>query len=52
MYCLYKNTTHDMCHHVFMCDRRDKNINSQINGSIKYISNINRGVVQDKIYCN
>ena len=39
MYCLYKNTTHNMCHHVFMCERKDKNTNSQINSSIKYISN-------------
>ena len=31
---LYKNATHDMCHHVLMYDRRDKNINSQINTSI------------------
>jgi len=27
MYCLYKNTTHDTCHHILMCDRRDKNTN-------------------------
>ena len=29
-----------MCHRVFMYDEKDKNNNSQINGSIKYISNI------------
>ena len=32
----YKNTTHDICHHVFMYDGRDKNTNSQTNDSIKY----------------
>ena len=52
MYYLYKNITYDMCHHVFICDRRDKNINSQINGSIKYISNTCGGVISNEIYCN
>ena len=33
-------TTHHMCYHMFMYDEKDKNNNSQINGSIKYISNI------------
>ena len=41
-----------MYHHVFMCHRRDKNTNSQINSLIKYISNTHGGVVQNKIYCN
>ena len=41
-----------MCHHVFMYDGRDKNINSQTNGSIKYISNIHGGEMQNEIYCN
>ena len=43
-----------MCHHVFMCEGRDKNANSQINGSIKYISNTQGGVSvkQNEIYCN
>ena len=45
MYCLYKNIIHDMCHHVFMCDRRDKNTNSQISSSIKCISNTHEGVI-------
>jgi len=27
---------HDMCHHIFLYDGKDKNINSQTNGSIKY----------------
>ena len=37
-----------MYHHVFMYDGRDKNINSQINGLIKYISNTRGGVMQNK----
>ena len=41
-----------MCHRIFMYDGRDKNTNSQTNGSIKYISNIHRGVMKNKIYCN
>jgi hypothetical protein len=52
IYYLYKNTTHGMCHHVSMYDRKDKNTNSQINGSIKYISNTHGGVMQNEIYCN
>ena len=28
---------HDMCHHVFMYDRRDKNTNSPTNGWLEYI---------------
>ena len=35
-----------------MYDGRDKNINSQINSSIKYISNTSGGVMQNEIYCN
>jgi hypothetical protein len=41
-----------MCHPVFMYDERDKNINSQTNSSIRYISNTYGGVMQNKIYCN
>ena len=41
-----------MCHHVFMYDGRDKYTNSQINSSIKYISNTHGGVMQNKIYSN
>jgi hypothetical protein len=52
IYYLYKNTTHDMCHHVFMDDGRDKNNNSQANDSIKYISNTYGGMIQNEIYCN
>jgi len=44
VYYLYKNISYDMCH-VFMCDRRDKNTNSQIKGSIKYMSNTYGGVI-------
>ena len=51
-YYLYKNTTHDICHHIFMYDVRDKNINSQTNSSIKYTSNTYGGVMQNEIYCN
>ena len=36
-----------MCHNVFIYDRRDKNTGSQTNGSIKYISNIYGGVMQN-----
>ena len=32
---IYKKTTN---HHVVMYDGRDKNTNSQTNGSIKYVS--------------
>ena len=35
--------------HVFIYDGRDKNTNSQANSSIKYISNIYGGVMQNKI---
>ena len=35
-----------------MYDRRDKNMNSQINSSNKYILNTCGGVMQNKIYCN
>ena len=38
-----------MCHHVFMYDRKDKNTNSQTNGSIKYISNTHGDLMQNKI---
>ena len=41
-----------MCHHVFMYDERDKNINLQTNSSTKYILNIHGDVMQTKIYCN
>ena len=34
-----------MCHYVFMYDERDKNNDSQINSSIKYISNTYEGVM-------
>ena len=37
IYYLYKNTTHDICHHIFMYDGRDKNTNSQTNSSTKHI---------------
>ena len=40
-----------MCHHVFIYDERDKNTNSQTNGSFKYISNTHEGVMQNEIYC-
>ena len=33
-----------------MYNGRDKNINSQTNGSIKYISNEYGGVMQNEIY--
>ena len=52
IYYLYKNTNHDICHHIFMYDERDKNINSQINSSTKYVLNVYGGVMQNKIYCN
>ena len=41
-----------MNQHVFMYDGRDKNTNSQTDDSIKYISNIHRGVIQNEIYCD
>ena len=40
-----------MYHHVFMYDGRCKT-NSQINSSIKYISNTHGGVMQNKLYYN
>ena len=49
---LYKNTTHDICHHIYMYDEWDKNTNSQTNNSTRYISNTYGGVMQNKIYCN
>jgi len=51
-YYLYENTTHDICHHIFMFDGRDKNINSQTNSSTKHILNTYGGVMQNEIYCN
>ena len=45
-------TTHHMCYHMFMYDEKDKNTNSQTNGSIKYISNIHGDVMQNEICCN
>ena len=41
-----------MNQHVFMYDGRDKNTNSQIYSSIKYISNTCGGVMQNESYCN
>ena len=38
-----------MCHHVFMYNDRDKNNNSETNGSIKYVS---KDALQNEIYCN
>jgi hypothetical protein len=35
-----------------MYDGRDKNTNSQTNGSIKYISNTREGVMQNEVYWN
>ena len=52
MLLLYKNATHDMYHHIFMYDGRDENINSQTNGSIKYISNTHEDVMQNEFYYN
>ena len=49
---MYKNTIHDMYHHIFMYDGRDKNTNSQTNDPIRYISNTHGGAMQNKIYCN
>ena len=50
-YYLYKNTTYDICHHIFMYDGRDKNTNSQTNSSTKHILNTYGGA-QNEIYCN
>ena len=41
-----------MYHHVFMYNGRDRNTNSQINSSTKYISNTYGGVMQNESYCN
>ena len=38
--------------HVFMYDGRDKNINLQTNGLIKYISNTHEDVMQNEFYYN
>ena len=51
IYYLYKNTIHDICHHIFMYEERDKNTNAQINSSTKHILNIYGGA-QNEIYCN
>ena len=50
-YYLYKNTTNDICHYIFMYDARDKNTNSQTNSSTKHILNTYGGA-QNEIYCN
>ena len=50
-YYLHKNTTHDICHHIFMYDGRDKNTNSQTNSLTKHILNTYGGA-QNEIYCN
>ena len=52
LYYLYKNSTHDICHHIFMYDGRYKNINLQTDSSTKYISNTYGGVMQNEIYFN
>ena len=52
IYYLYKNTIHDICHHIFMYDGRNKNTNSQTNSSTKHILNTYGGVMQNEIYCN
>ena len=41
-----------MYHYVFMYDGRDKNINSQTNNSVKYISNTYGDVTKNEIYYN
>ena len=51
IYYLYKNTTHDICHHIFMYDGKDKNTYSQTNSSTKHILNTYEGA-QNEIYCN
>ena len=51
IYYLYKNPTHDVCHHIFMYAGREKNTNSQTNSSTKYILNTYGGA-QNEIYCN
>ena len=52
IYYLYKNTTDDMYHRVFMYDRRYRNTNSQANTSIKYMSNTHGYVTRNEIYCD
>ena len=52
IYYLYKNTTHDICHHIFMYDGRDKNTNSQTNSSTKHLLNTYGGEMQNEIYRN
>ena len=52
IYYLYKNTTHDICHYIFMYGGRNKNTNSQTNSLTKYISNTYGGVMQNEIYYN
>ena len=37
-----------MGHHIFMYDGRDNNTNSEINSSIKYISNAQVDVIQNE----
>ena len=37
IYYLYKNTTHDICHHIFMYEGRDNNTNSWTISSTKHI---------------
>ena len=51
IYYLYKNITHDICHHIFMYDGRDNNTNSQTNSSTEHILNIYGGA-QNELYCN
>ena len=51
LYYLYKNTTHYICHHIFMYDGKDKNINSQTNSLTKHILNTYGGA-QNGIYRN
>ena len=41
-----------MRHYVFIYDGRDKNINSQTNNSVKYISNTYGDVTKNEIYYN
>jgi hypothetical protein len=49
-----KNTIHNVCQYIFMYEGSDKNINfhvvhiAQTKCSIKYISNIYGGVMQNK----
>ena len=52
LYYLYKNTTHDICHHIFMYDGRGKNINLQTNSSTKHILNTHGVLMENEIYCN